>query len=820
MRSSRNARRFLAAGLAVAAAWLALPPGSPVALLTWPIPQAGAAIAIAAALRAGRTPARPWRLLLAGGVLCAAASVLWAPVPQMLGRQAAWVGELGLLAYVPAYALITAGLLARVRRDDPALDRAAMLDLAIISLGLGLALWTLVMSPAMRDASSSLAERALALAFPAFDLAIVAAAVRIAVAGRLRGCSDRLLVGFASALLVSDLLWSLETLAGSFTFASPVLGGYAIAWVLLGAAALYPQEPDRRVDGGRQRDPARLRQVALALAVLVPLALIVVRELQEGADVDVLVLVGGAAVLFLLVLARLRDLHVSVDEQRRLAEQLAQAEARHRGLIERIPAVTYIDVFDDRADHEPLMMYIGPQVEELFGYTREEWLGHGSDPWLELVHPEDRDRVLAEGARAAEERAPVFRSEYRMRRKDGSVLWVREEASIEYEPASGAQVWRGVIYDVTERRAAEEALREAEGRYRLLVERLPVAAYSWVLEGDRVSVFMSPQVERLLGVPAEAFADAEAWMALVHPDDLPAFRELDTRSTATGEPFRIEYRMRHADGRWVWMRDEAELIEGAPGADRQVWHGILADVTERRQAQEELEERLRELRRLHDERSALAAALAEAQEFERAAIAESIHDDPVQHMTAVGLHLAALRRFVGDPEGLARLEQLEATVNEAIRRLRRLLFELRPRSLDTGGLAAALREYLHELESADDGTRYVLLDDLATEPSPTTRTVAYRIAQEALRNARVHARASRVEIALRWREGGVHVVVADDGVGADPADLRGRPGHLGISSMRERAELNGGWLRIDTGRGGTRVEFWLPDVRAPVGADR
>jgi signal transduction histidine kinase len=118
---------------------------------------------------------------------------------------------------------------------------------------------------------------------------------------------------------------------------------------------------------------------------------------------------------------------------------------------------------------------------------------------------------------------------------------------------------------------------------------------------------------------------------------------------------------------------------------------------------------------------------------------------------------------------------------------------------------------------------------LHREPPIEVRTTAYRIAQEALANVRKHARASRVEVLLEQRDGGFITRIEDDGRGFDdPAVDTGRPGHRGLATMRERAELAGGWLQIETtrrpagdGEGlatsdpiepttGTRVEFWLP----------
>ena len=89
---------------------------------------------------------------------------------------------------------------------------------------------------------------------------------------------------------------------------------------------------------------------------------------------------------------------------------------------------------------------------------------------------------------------------------------------------------------------------------------------------------------------------------------------------------------------------------------------------------------------------------------------------------------------------------------------------------------------------------------------------AYRIAKEAMVNARKHAGARHVTVAIGRRDGGVEVRVTDDGKGIQPDDLRAQPGHLGVTSMRDRAEVAGGWLHVESPpEGGTVVRLWLPD---------
>jgi len=232
---------------------------------------------------------------------------------------------------------------------------------------------------------------------------------------------------------------------------------------------------------------------------------------------------------------------------------------------------------------------------------------------------------------------------------------------------------------------------------------------------------------------------------------------------------------------------------------------------------EELSRTGDQLRAIDTARRALLSRLVRAQEEERQRIAGDVHDDSVQVMTAVAMRLNLVRRALTDPDELAAMEKLELSVQEAIGRLRHLLFELRPDSLDRDGLAAAITEY-GQLRLTD--VIFRVDQSLVGEPPHEARTILYRVAQEALNNAKKHADARTVNVALANRDGGIEIRVEDDGVGFDAARAgEPTPGHLGILSMSERAEMAGGTLEIQSAPGiGTTLRCWLPIDGGPGGA--
>jgi signal transduction histidine kinase len=170
---------------------------------------------------------------------------------------------------------------------------------------------------------------------------------------------------------------------------------------------------------------------------------------------------------------------------------------------------------------------------------------------------------------------------------------------------------------------------------------------------------------------------------------------------------------------------------------------------------------------------------------------------------------------VGDPTLSSELARLEEHAATAVDRLRRLLFEIEPVELERGGVAVALRTSL-EQASQEDGLEFELVDRTSRSHSHAVRSLLYRVGREALANVRNHAQASRVEVQLEDDDEGFALEVRDDGRGFDPEHgLRVRPGHLGLPAMRERVEITGGRLNLESRPGsGTALRVWLPDLEA------
>ncbi|HVG75298.1 MAG TPA: ATP-binding protein, partial [Thermoleophilaceae bacterium] len=220
-----------------------------------------------------------------------------------------------------------------------------------------------------------------------------------------------------------------------------------------------------------------------------------------------------------------------------------------------------------------------------------------------------------------------------------------------------------------------------------------------------------------------------------------------------------------------------------------------------------------EIERRQREQARLIAELVAVEEETRRRIAADIHDDTAQAVSAAGLRLDGLIAELTDPAAREVALKARHTLGEANLRLRRLLFELRPPALDEAGLAPALELFLAD-SFHHDGFDWRVDNQLDFEPSPESRAVLYRVALEALTNVRKHAHAHSVDVLLERRGAGVAVRVRDDGQGFEVSSQEVAPdaGHIGLVSMRERAEAAGGRFALSSSPGGgTTVDFWMPD---------
>jgi diguanylate cyclase (GGDEF)-like protein/PAS domain S-box-containing protein len=267
-----------------------------------------------------------------------------------------------------------------------------------------------------------------------------------------------------------------------------------------------------------------------------------------------------------------------ITQRKRAEEALRETEAKYHTLVEQIPAITYIDVVDEASPAGFTPVYFSPQIETMLGYPSQEFMAC-PDRWADMIHPDDRERALAEDALHYATGEPSSH-EYRLIARDGRVIWVHDQAVMVLDQSGDRKYSHGVLIDITQRKQAEEALREAEERWRSLVENAPDLIITVDREG--AILFMNH------AVPGFTVEDAigTTVYGYVRPEYHETMRTALERLFETGEPQGYEVAGDGPSGRTSWyasrvgpiMRD-GEVVAATI---------ITSDITERRQAEEEL----------------------------------------------------------------------------------------------------------------------------------------------------------------------------------------------------------------------------------------
>ncbi|MDP2858534.1 MAG: PAS domain S-box protein, partial [Bacillota bacterium] len=287
------------------------------------------------------------------------------------------------------------------------------------------------------------------------------------------------------------------------------------------------------------------------------------------------------------VLAIVRD----ITEQERAEELRRQAEQRYRGLFEEAPAIYVITRSQDGV---PVIADCNEVFFTTLGYTRAEVLGR---PLADFYTPESRAELLEGGGFQRALAGRFVAEERQLLTCDGRVVDTLLRAVPEFDPDGHVVGTRAMYVDIAERKQAEEALQESEERYRDLVENINEVIYAMDANG-RIT-YVSPVVERLGGYkPSEVIG--RHFTEFIHPDDLlPLVQSFQRTVSDKGEPF--EYRVLTKSGEIHWVRTSSRFVfEG----DRMVGlRAVLMDITERKQAEEALEESERRYRLLAENAS-------------------------------------------------------------------------------------------------------------------------------------------------------------------------------------------------------------------------
>ncbi|UCE02243.1 MAG: PAS domain S-box protein [Candidatus Latescibacterota bacterium] len=492
----------------------------------------------------------------------------------------------------------------------------------------------------------------------------------------------------------------------------------------------------------------------------------------------------------------------NITAQKNVEMALRESELRIRQLTDNIEDIFFL--FDTRSER---VLYVSPAYEKIFGYSVEA-LRDNPRAWQAAVHHDDREELEARYAKlvaaGAGDRSYTFGEphEYRIVRSDGAIAWVRSRNFAIRDATGNVTRVAGIITDITERRLERQRLAEAESKYRMLVEKLPVISYIAAPDDALTAIYISPQVEAKLGfTQAEWTGEPGLWRRQIHPEDRERVLAEVHHFRATGEALSTLYRLVSRSGEVLWFRDQAVLVVDASGAPMIV-EGVMLDVSEAAEARAE-QQRAR----------AFSARLVEVQENERRRVARELHDEIGQTLTGLHYLVQTVQECHGEqPDAL---QEARGLIGELMRKVRDLSLELRPSILDDLGLLPALLSMIERYMNQTQVRVTFEHRGIERRFDPEVETTAYRIVQEALTNVARHAGVTHAKVQVWSDAAALHIQVTDSGAGFDLGSQLADNSKNGLHGMRERVALQRGVLETETAPGrGTRLT-----VQMPVGSE-
>ena len=436
-----------------------------------PILSMSSAIAIALGVRIYRPGASTaWLLMALGQFLFACGDIYTYSYPRLFGGDVPFPSP-GDAIYLMVYPAQLAGLVLLIRRRNPHMERATLIDAFILTVGLGVVQWILLISPYVQDHSTPLLPRLVSIGYPTMDTMLLAGAMLLAVDTGKRAFSFYLLSGSILCLLLTDFVYGLTTLNGTYNGQIMLDFGWIGYYLLWGAAALHPSM--RQLEEAAPERESRLstsRLIVLTLACLI--APLFESYLQaRNADIDNFVLIGASAALFLLVVARMAG----------LVRQEERSTTRERAL--RKAGLALVKATGREEIREAALDAAGSLT------------GPGYEVRLELAGEESA--APSSGGRPREGFPLTVRNEL------GGILVVDGEDQVPVPQKSALQSLAASVSLALESATLSEEVhrRESEARFSSLV-RTP-ATSSPSSRPTAPSLYQSPSIERVLGYRAE-----------------------------------------------------------------------------------------------------------------------------------------------------------------------------------------------------------------------------------------------------------------------------------------------------------------------------
>jgi two-component system, NarL family, sensor histidine kinase UhpB len=359
-------------------------------------------------------------------------------------------------------------------------------------------------------------------------------------------------------------------------------------------------------------------------------------------------------------------------------------------------------------------------------------------------------------------------------------------------------------------------LERSEAKYRRLTEEATDVVFT--VDKDGIVTFVNQCVQTVAGYRPDEMIGQPLSKYLLNPNDSAELRQMVTDLEQAENPETFEVCIRTTDGEPAHLEVNAmPILENGQTSG---YRGIARDITEKKRLEWEISRRTRELHLSQERQSELQSyvrLVTRAVEEERKRLARDLHDDTAQSLVVLTHRLDSLREELPVSSEVLddRLEELQLLSDQILDSIRRFSRDLRPAVLDDLGLLPAIEWLLNDFNQYNSILTELIIGGQPRRLSPDAEVGLFRTAQEALNNVSKHAQATKALVQLSFGEGSIRLTITDNGKGFVLTEASGpdwiSAHHMGLMGMRERAELLGGTLQINSKQGtGTVVVVDLP----------
>jgi PAS domain S-box-containing protein len=485
--------------------------------------------------------------------------------------------------------------------------------------------------------------------------------------------------------------------------------------------------------------------------------------------------------------ARVIGVNSEITERKRVEENLKQSEERFRLAAQAANMFAFewdvlTDVVRRSAESTPLL-------------ERDEPRETTGRQLTSRVHPDDRETVLAAIAAISRE-SPTYHISYRSMRPSGKEIWAEVHGVGHFDDSGKLLRIIGMAADITERKLAEEsqarlaaivesdaiALRESQERWHLAAQAGKMYAYEWNAESD--VIVRAGELSNVFGQSINGLRlTRQQLLERIHPDDRAQFNASVAERTPENPDTQSTYRVMRPDGCYVWVQKTAHAFFDEQGKMLRMI-GMVADITERKRAEDALRE--------------VSRKLVKVQEDERTRIARDLHDDINQRLAVLAIDAEQLKQNSCDSGTVANgLTELQQQISKISLAVQSISHQLHSPHLEYLGIVGAMKSLCREFAVSQKWEIDFNADEI-TQPVPQEVSVClFRVLQEAVHNAAKYSKTRTLQVSLRRQPDHLELTISDRGIGFEIEASTNKSG-LGLVSMRERVRLIGGSIDVNS----------------------